>query len=172
MFSRTVRRASLMLAISMFAGALTAAPSLAAPAAAAHCGAFEYVTLRVLKIDVTSLPKTVEVGDKAKIELHVTRTYEDDPAGAGTPGVGVPYSEDAADVMVGIGMRVGDVFLFGFARTDTQGNAAVEIPIKRYVKPDWANVDVFAQKIIQETQCLTLQEIGYGSVPRAFKVTK
>jgi hypothetical protein len=166
---KAMRRASLFLAISMLTGLFTAPPATAA--AAAHCGAFEYVTLHVLKIDVTSMPKSVAIGDTAKIDLHVTRTYEDDPAATGLP-VGAPYSEPAADVQVGIGMRVGDVFLFGFARTDANGDASVEIPIKRYVKPDWAFIDVFAQKIVQETQCLTLQEIGYGSVPKAFKVTR
>ncbi len=139
--------------------------------AAAHCGAFEYVSLHTLRVEMKPHKKAYKIGDTAKIDLKVTRTFEKDPTGSGTP-LPVPYSEPAQDVFVGVGLRVGDVFLFGLGMTDADGQTTVDVVIQDYATPGWANVDGFAQKITAESPCLTVQELGFASGPRMFKILK
>jgi hypothetical protein len=164
--SRGGRLAGLFAAVAMVAGALVAG---AAPASA-HCGTNETVYLYTFDVRMKPEKKVYAVGDVAKFHIKVSRPGRQDPVGLGVT-FDPPHQEPAPDVGVGIGMSVGDVFLFGISRTDEKGEAVVPVRIAEYAHPGWAAVDAIAWKTAAETVCATVQETGYVSKRRAIKIT-
>ena len=131
--------------------------------------ALEVVSLRTFHLVVEADKPSYKVGETAVINVTVTRPAHEDPAGQGIP-MEPPTSEPAPDVNVGIGLRVGDVFLFGHALTNADGLAAVKIKLKDYTPAGKAMVDAYAWKTVQETPCLKVEENGYVSKPNLFTV--
>ena len=138
-------------------------------------GGVETATLRTFHLEVEQPKKTWKIGETAAFDVTVTRPANEDPLGEGEPMPWTerPYVEPAAGAIVGIGLHIGRVFLPGAAITDENGLAKVRIKIENYA-PAGKVVDasVYAWKIFQETQCLTIQEDGYKILPRAGKTTR
>jgi hypothetical protein len=174
---RTTRLASVGAAIGLIVGLLApSAPAASGCAssvrAALRAGHFETIPLRTLYIEMKTDKKVYKVGDTAKIEVTVTRPSDEDPAGQGVP-TPRPTSIPAEDITVGVGLRIGQVFLYGFgAPTDADGKTTVPIRIKSYAPAGKAIVDVFAWKTTLDTPCLIVEEQGYRSNPGAFAVKK
>lgn len=120
-----------ILALSVLPGAR------AVPAPGNRCADVN-VPIRNFKIEAKWAESTVSIGDTAVIEVFVTRTSEEDPlTDEGQPyPTGRPMDEPAEDVVVGISMVVGNVFLNGSnAVTDAEGRADVKVKIKSYTRP-------------------------------------
>ena len=155
-----------LIAVTAFLSAtFVVAPSSARPACA------ETVVLKTFHLVVESDKKVYKVGDTAKINVTVTRPAHEDPAGQNIP-IEPPFSEPAANVDVGIGLRVGDVFLFGHSMTDENGKAAVKVRLEPWTPSGQAIADAFAWHIIQDTPCLRIEENGYQQKPNIFQVVK
>ena len=96
------------------------------------------VPIRNFKIEAKWAESTVSIGDTAVIQATVTRTADEDPVtDEGQPyPTGRPMDEPAEDVVLGISMMVGDVYLNGSnVVTDAEGRADVKVKIKSYAKP-------------------------------------
>ena len=133
-------------------------------------GNTETVTLHTFHLDVT-YPKVAEIGSTITIKVKVTRPAKEDPAGLGIP-MERPIVEPAEDVIVGVGLSIGYVFLPGAALTNEKGIAKVKIIMQDYAPADKAvHMQVYAWKVMQQTPCATVQEDGYKAVPKAFRTT-
>ena len=170
------RRTALTLAIALLAGLLALGPATSAQACSSRgvrtmlrSGALEVVSLRTYHLVVEADKPSYKVGDTAVINVTVTRPAHEDPLGQGIP-VDPPESFPAEEVNVGIGLRVGDVFLFGHALTNADGLAKVKIQIKDYTPAGKASADAYAWKTVQETPCAKVEENGYTNAPNLFTV--
>ncbi|MEA2447600.1 MAG: hypothetical protein QOK47_1237 [Actinomycetota bacterium] len=161
-----MRATGLALATAMFAVTLSFAPSFAAPACA-----METVSLKTFYLVVKSDKKVYKIGDTAVIKVNVSRPADQDPLGNGIP-IDRPTSQPAENVNVGIGLRVGDVFLFGHSMTDANGDASVKVKLEPWTPPGNAIADAFAWNIVQDTPCLRIEENGYQQAPNIFRVIK
>ena len=132
-------------------------------------GSLEVVGLRTFHLEVKPLKKAYKVGETAKIQVMVTRPAHEDPVGLGVP-IDPPQSFPAENVNVGMGLRIGDVFLFGHAVSDADGKAVVKVQIKSYTPAGKANVDAYAWKTAADTTCAKVEEHGYRSMPNLFTV--
>lgn len=160
-----MRATGLGLATVLTAVMLVVAPSNASPACA------ETVSLKTFNLIVSASKKVYKVGDTASIKVNVTRPAHEDPLGNGIP-IDPPTTQPAANVNVGIGLRVGDVFLFGHSITDANGDAAVKVKLEPWTPTGSAIADAFAWNIVQDTPCLRIEENGYQQSPNIFKVIK
>ncbi len=104
--------------------------------------------LRNFKVEAEWQSPKVKIGDMAKLDVFVTRTADEDPVTEqGEPWpTGRPMEEPVADVMVGVGVLVKDVFLAAGGYTDAEGKVTVKIKIERYTKPGDAISRVYAKK--------------------------
>jgi hypothetical protein len=161
-----MRRIALLGAAALIMTLLTSAPASAVP-----CGSMETVALRTFYLDIKAAKKVYKVGQTAVINVNVTRPSDQDPMGMGVP-MERPFTEPAEDVNVGIGLRVGDVFLFGYGLTDAKGNTAVKIKIESWTPAGTALADIFAWQIQLDTPCLRVEENGYRQKPGIFKVKR
>lgn len=134
-------------------------------------GSLEVVGVRTFHLEVKALKKAYKVGETAKIQVVVTRPAHEDPAGIGVQ-VDPPESFPAEDVNVGMGLRIGDVFLFGHAVSDENGKAVVKIQIKSYTPAGRVTADAFAWRTAADTTCAKVEEHGYRSMPNLFTVSR
>lgn len=172
------KRTALLAATAVLSGLLTVGTASPAQACGARdarqglkSGAFEVVGLRTYHLVVEAGDKAYRVGDTAKINVTVTRPAHEDPLGLGVEQE-PPESFPAEEVNVGIGLRVGDVFLFGHAITDANGKATVKIKIKSYTPAGRASADAYAWKTTFETTCAKVEENGYTQKPDLFQVIR
>lgn len=134
-------------------------------------GGLETITARTFYIEA-KLPKTVAIGDIAKIKVTVTRPADEDPAGNGIP-TPRPTTMPAADAIVGIGLHIGPVFLPGAAITDEEGKATVKIKIESYAPANTlVDASAYAWRVALTLPCATVQEDGYRTYPRALRTTR
>ena len=180
------RRKTILLGLALLVGLIPLAPtaSSAGPLTTTstgcgarqartflRAGAMETVVLKTFTIEVKPLAKSYKVGDTAKIEVTVTRPGQEDPLELGVP-LESPQQFPAEEVNVGVGLRVGDVFLFGFDITDAEGKATVPVKIKPYTPGGTATADIFAWKKQADTPCAKVEENGYTQFPNIFKIIK
>lgn len=170
------RRTALILATALLSGLLAFGPAAPAQACSSRgvrtmlrSGAIEVVGLRTYHLVVEADKPSYKVGDTAVINVTVTRPAHEDPLGQGIP-MDPPESFPAENVNVGIGLRIGDVFLFGHALTNADGLAKVKIDIKSYTPAGKASADAYAWKTVQDTPCAKVEENGYTSKPDLFRV--
>lgn len=186
------RSTSLVLAVFLMAGALTAlgaSPALACRKAVGRADVFramrddgaldagvvragagmETISLLTFDLEVADVKPVYAIGDVVTVDVAVTRPAKEDPLGNGIP-MDRPYVEPVPGVIVGVGLYIGRVFLPGAAITDEQGVAHIRIKLESYA-PKGKRVDtsVYAWKVLQETTCASVQEYGYKSVPGQFK---
>jgi hypothetical protein len=185
------KRLGLLAATALFAGALSLSP-LSAGAAPGPCSGpsrtstramtravatqegrsgLETITLRSFHVVVKADRKAYRIGQTAKMTATVTRPAHEDPLGQGIQ-FGPPTSLPAEDVVVGVGLSVGDVYLYGHGTTNARGKAPVKIKITPYTPPGRAAADVFARKTQVRTICASLEEVGYKRVPKLFNVLR
>ena len=131
----------------------------------------ETIALKTFHLVVKGQKKTYKVGDTAKIVVEVTRPGHEDPAGLGIYQE-PPQSFPAENVNAGVGLRVGDVFLFGHAMTDAQGKAVVDVKLEEWTPAGMAIADAFSWNVQVDTPCVRVEENGYMQKPNVFKVVK
>jgi hypothetical protein len=177
------KRVGLLVATALLAGALSLSP---VSAGAASCSTstramvravatqegrsgLETITLRTYNVVVKASRKAYRIGQTAKMTATVTRPAHEDPFGEGIQ-FDPPASFPAEDVVVGVGLSVGDVYLYGHGTTNARGKALIKIKIAPYTSPGTASADVFARKTQVRTICASLEEVGYKRVPKLFNV--
>ncbi len=165
-----VRAKSLVAAAALMSAVLVAGPTAAAPAPA-PCGSFEIVQLRTIHIDAKISKPVYKVGETAIFKLTLTRPAKEDPAGQGIP-MDPPTTQPADGVSIGIGLIVGDVYLWGLGMTDQGGKATIRIKLKSYTPAGIAQARAFGKKNIADSPCLVIDEIGFLPMPNAFKEVK
>src|ERR671918_167582 len=131
----------------------------------------ETVTLRSFHVVVKADRKAYRIGQTAKLTATVTRPGHEDPFGQGV-GFTPPASFPAEDVVVGVGLSVGNVYLYGHGKTNANGKAIVKVKIMPYTPPGSADADVFARKTQVRTICASLEEVGYTREPKLFNVLR
>jgi hypothetical protein len=131
----------------------------------------ETVTLRSFHVALKSDRKAYRIGQTAKLTATVTRPGHEDPFGQGI-GFSPPASFPAEDVVVGVGLAVGNVYLYGHGTTNARGKAIVKVKIMPYTPPGSADADVFARKTQVRTICASLEEVGYTRKPKLFNVLR
>lgn len=166
MRTRTPRRMLNALALALVASVV---PTAALAPAAAHCGGETYV-LEDLQLWVKAKKPSYSIGDTAMVEVTVRRPADHDPLGQGIDWGEPPYSEPAANINVGIGVQVNDVFLPGYNITNEQGIAIVPVKIEPWTRPGTAMASILAWNKLHENPCLTIEEQGYTAHPKLFKV--
>ena len=148
--------------------------SLHAQGPAAACqgarAALDYVTPNTLHVVVKPFAKSYSRGDKVKVTIVVTRPADEDPAGLGV-ATARPVTQPADDINVGIGISVGRAFLPGYGKTDENGKLTTTIKLGSHVPSGVATVRAYAYKERANTPCLVVEEQGYRTVSKAFKVT-
>jgi hypothetical protein len=155
---------------TVVAAAVMTATQVVAPMGMANACA-ETVALKTFHLTVKGQKKVYKVGDTAKIVVTVTRPAHEDPAGAGIYQE-PPESFPAENVNAGVGLRVGDVFLFGHAMTDAEGKAVVDVKLESWTPSGSAIADAFSWNIQLDTPCLRVEENGYMQKRDVFKVVK
>lgn len=132
----------------------------------------EQVSLLTFNLEIGKTKPIYKIGEVVDIEVTVTRPAKEDPLGNGIP-MERPYVQPAPDVIVGVGLHIGRVFLPGAAITNAEGIAHVRIKIESYAPANqWADTSVYAWKTVQETTCVTVQEYGYRSMPHMFRTAR
>jgi hypothetical protein len=183
------KRVGLLVATALLAGALSLSP-ISAGAAPGPCSGpsrmstramtravatqegrsgLETITLRTYHVVVKADRKTYRIGQTAKMTATVTRPAHEDPFGQGIQ-FDPPTSLPAEDVVVGVGLSVGDVYLYGHGTTKANGKAIIKIRITPYTPPGTAAADVFARKTQVRTVCASLEEVGYRHEAKLFNV--
>jgi len=133
----------------------------------------ETVQLRTLHIEAKASAKSYKIGKAAQIAVQVTRPAEEDPTGSDIPVPNAgPAVTPAADVFVGVGLNVGDVFLPGFSVTDQMGKAVVKVKLKPYTVPGTADISVYAYYTRANTPCVRVEENGYRLYPKMFSIKR
>jgi hypothetical protein len=177
---KAFRKPAFLVATALVAASLAAPSATAAPAPCSarqvrsliRSGkAMEVVSLRTFYVTMKADKPSYAVGDIAKVNVTVTRPAHEDPAHLGVP-FDPPQSFPAEGVNVGLGLRIGDVFLFGHEITDANGKAQVKVEIKDYTPAGTAIGDGFAWNVLHESVCARVEETGYTNVPKLFKVTR
>ncbi|HVL64434.1 MAG TPA: hypothetical protein VM573_04595 [Actinomycetota bacterium] len=164
-----------LITVAALVGAGLVAVTPASPAFACSGGtpgarhATEVLRLHTFEITMQSVKRSYKIGDVARIGVEVKRPAKHDPLGQGIP-IDPPQQYPAADISVGIGLRIGDVFLHGFAYTDEQGKATIQIPIPKWVRPGRAMAVAQAAKRQAESPCLSVEEYGWTQNPNLFRV--
>ena len=131
----------------------------------------ETIALKTFHLEVKGMKKVYKVGETAQIQVTVTRPAHEDPAGLGIYQ-DPPQSFPAENVNAGVGLRVGDVFLFGHAMTDANGVAKVGVKLEDWTPAGTAIADAFSWNTQVDTPCLRVEENGYMQKPNVFKVVK
>ena len=173
------RSTSLVAVTAMLAGMMafaSASPAQACSARGVRSGLrsgalMETVGVRTYRLEVKPDKKSYNVGDVAKVHVTVTRPAGEDPLGQGIP-VSSPEQFPAEGVNVGIGLRVGDVFLFGHSVTDAEGRATVKVKIASYAPAGKASADAYAWKTQVDSPCARVEENGYAQVSNIFTVLR
>ncbi len=172
------RRTSLLAATTLLAGVLALAPASSAGACSSgdvrskmRTGNLEVVGLRTYHLEVKADRSSYKVGDMAKVNVLVTRPAHEDPVGAGVQQE-PPQSFPAEGANVGIGIRVGEVFLFGHGTTNAEGKAQVKIKIQSYTPAGKATADAYAWRVAADTTCLRVEENGYTQKTNLFNVLR
>lgn len=145
--------------------------NVATPVAAAGmpCASTDLITVRTFTIDVSPVRTWYRVGQAAKVAVLVTRPAPEDPLRLGLP-LDPPARAPANEVVVGVGIHVGGVFLIAYGRTDDAGKVVVAVKLPRYTPRKTAAVDVYAYRVLTTTPCFTFQEDGFTHRPRVFRV--
>jgi hypothetical protein len=178
MTNTMARRIGVLMAIALLGATLsvvTATPAAACGSRSVRqqmkAGALEVMSLRTFHLEVKGDKPLYNIGEVAKIHVTVTRPAHEDPLGQGIP-LDPPMSFPAEGVNVGVGLRVGEVFLFGHNITDAEGHTIVKVKIEKYAQPGPASADIYAWKSLVDLPCLRVEENGYTQAPKIFTVPR
>ena len=173
--SRALRALVAACLVGSCFGALAPSALADTPAACSSKNGDVTFPVRSFHIDWKWDKKSYKIGQTAKLAMTVTRPSDKDPVSDdGQPlPVDRPTSQPAADVTVGVGIYVGDVFLSGGGITDAQGKVVANIKITSYTKPGSADMTIYAfKRYLTETRCVYIQEFEYIHTEGVFKVTR
>lgn len=153
--------ATALVASKLWAVPVAASPVPCRPAAIQQLrgNRRETVRLRTFHIEAQQA-ESFKIGTAAKIDITVTRPAHQDPLDLGVE-FEPPASTPADNVLVGVGIHVGDVFVPGFARTDADGKAIISMKLPKYMTPGLASMSVYAWNVVHESPCLRVEEDGY-----------
>ena len=166
-----MRRISSVLAtIALVTGLLSVAPAAGAKVACASAN-LEFVYLNTFKLDVKMPQGSFKPGQTVKFPTTVTRPAEEDPLGQGisTPR---PFVEAAPDVPVVIVAFAKDVLMIDYKFTDAEGKVDLGLKLPKYVPDGPVSARIYAQKLLQDTNCLTIYETGELIMGHAFHVDR
>ncbi|HEX2196244.1 MAG TPA: hypothetical protein VHJ76_04885 [Actinomycetota bacterium] len=168
------RLTGILAAFTLLSGALVMSPAAGATGTKAACAAanMEFVYLETFKVDVKLPTKNpYHPGDKVPFPTTVTRPAEKDPLGQGIP-MPRPYVEPAADVPVVIVAFADDVLLIDYKITDENGKVNLALKLPKYTPEGPVGARVYAQKLLQDTNCITIYETGEVTLGHAFHVER
>jgi hypothetical protein len=134
-------------------------------------GMRETIRVRTFHIDAKTQAESYKIGTSAKIDVTVTRPAHEDPLDLGVE-LEPPTSVPAENVIVGLGVHVGDVFIPGFSRTNADGKATVSLKLPGYATPGQASMTVYAWNVVHESPCLRVEEDGFATYPESFEVKR
>jgi hypothetical protein len=165
------RLTGILATFALVSGLLAIAPAAEAKLACASTN-LEFVYLTTFKLDV-KLPSTkpYKPGGKVPFPTTVTRPAEEDPVGQGisTPR---PYVEPAPDVPVVIVAFADDVLLIDYKLTDAEGKVDLALKLPKYMPEGPVSARIYAQKLLQDTNCVTIYEVGELTLGHAFHVDR
>ena len=165
------RLTGILAAFGLVTGMLAMAPAAEAKLACASTN-LEFVYLKTFKLDVKQPKKTpYSPGDKVPFPTVVTRPAEEDPLGQGisTPR---PYVEPAADVPVVIVAFAKDVLLIDYKLTDANGKVNLALKLPKYMPEGPVSARLYAQKLLADSNCITIYETGEVTLGHAFHVDR
>lgn len=165
-----MRRLSALGVVALVTGFLFAAPAAEAKLACAASN-LEFVYLNTFKLDVKMSKGPFTPGDRVPFPTTVTRPSDEDPAGQGisTPR---PTVEPAADVPVVIVAFAEDVLLIDYKFTDEKGKVPLALKLPKYMPAGPVSVRLYAQKLVQDTNCIVIYETGELTIGNAFEVER
>ncbi len=164
------RSTGILATFALVTGLLAMAPAAEAKLACASTN-LEFVYLTTFKIDVKMPKGTFAPGDKVPFPTTVTRPAEEDPLGQGieTPR---PFVEPAPDVPVVIVAFAEDVLLIDYKLTDANGKVNLALKLPKYMPEGPVSARIYAQKLLQDTNCITIYEVGELTLGHAFHVDR
>ena len=165
------RLTGILTAFTLLAGMLAMAPAAEGKAACASTN-LEFVYLKTFKLDV-KLPQKNPYGpgDKVPFPTTVTRPAEEDPLGQGIP-MPRPYVQPAAEVPVVIVAFADDVLLIDYKISNEKGKVNLALKLPKYMPEGPASARVYAQKLVRDTNCVTIYETGEVTLGHAFHVER
>lgn len=164
------RLTGILASLGLLAGMLAMAPAAEAKLACASTN-LEFVYLKTFKLEVKAPKGTFEPGDKVPFPTNVTRPADEDPLGNGIP-MPRPQVEPAADVPVVIVAFAEDVLLIDYKLTDADGNVNLALKLPKYMPEGAVSARIYAQKLFQDTNCITIYEVGELTLGHAFHVDR
>ncbi|HEX2057974.1 MAG TPA: hypothetical protein VHI71_06355 [Actinomycetota bacterium] len=112
----------------------------------------------VYDVEVEVGRKVYHFGDKARIDVTVTRTDS-----------GMPV--DGAGVFAYIPYFKKDGLVAGWGETNATGDAVVHIKLRRkYLEPGPADLRVLGFKSVADTACAQVVEYGEARLDKAFRI--
>lgn len=160
-----------LVALALMAGLLLTPAPAAASGSAGCAPILDSVFVETLSVTGKAAKKRYRLGQDAVINVSVSRPGREDPAGAGIPLDG-SAAVPAAEALVGIGIYIGEAFLFGHGMTDGSGNAEIKIKIPKDVPTGVAEVESYSWKLLANYSCGSAFEFGYNIDLKAFRVVK
>lgn len=164
------RLTGIVATFGLLAGMLAMAPAAEAKVACASTN-LEFVYLKTFKLDVKVPNGTYHPGDKVPFPTIVTRPAEEDPLGQGVP-MPRPYVEPAADVPVVIVAFADDVLLIDYKLTDANGKVNLALKLPKYMPEGPVSARIYAQKLLADSNCVTIYEVGELTIGHAFHVDR
>lgn len=164
------RLTGIIASLALTAGMLAMAPAAEAKLACASAN-LEFIYLTTFKLDVKMPTGKFKPGDKVPFPTTVTRPAEEDPLGQGiqTPR---PHVEPAPDVPVVIVAFADDVLLIDYKLTDANGKVNLALKLPKYMPEGPVSARIYAQKLLQDTNCITIYEVGELTLGHAFHVSR
>lgn len=164
------RLKGILTAFALVTGLLAIAPAAEAKLACASTN-LEFIYLTTFKLDVKMPKGSFSPGDKVPFPTTVTRPAEEDPLGNGiaTPR---PHVEPAPDVPVVIVAFADDVLLIDYKLTDANGKVNLALKLPKYMPEGPVSARIYAQKLLHDTNCVTVYEVGELTMGHAFHVDR
>ena len=166
------RLTRVLAAAALMTGLLAIAPAAEAKVACSAASNLEFVYLTTFDLDV-KLPQgsPYKPGDSVPFPTTVTRPAKEDPLGQGIP-TPRPYVEPAPEVPVVIVAFAKDVLLIDYRLTDAQGKVNLALKLPKYMPAGPVSVRLYAQKLLADTNCITVYETGELTLSNAFEVKR
>jgi hypothetical protein len=160
----------ILATFALLTGVLALAPAAEAKVACASSN-LEFVYLTTFKLEVKMPKGPYSRGDSVPFPTTVTRPADEDPLGQGisTPR---PMVEPAPDVPVVIVAFADDVLLIDYKLTNAEGKVNLALKLPKYMPMGPVSVRLYAQKLLQDTNCITIYETGELTLSNAFEVKR
>ncbi|MDQ3983140.1 MAG: hypothetical protein M3271_10725 [Actinomycetota bacterium] len=165
------RSIGILASLALLTGLLALAPAAEAKVACSSSN-LEFVYLTTFKLDVKLPNKSpYKPGDSVPFPTTVTRPAEEDPLGQGiaTPR---PMVEPAPDVPVVIVAFADDVLLIDYKLTNAEGKVNLALKLPKYMPAGPVSVRLYAQKLLRDTNCITIYETGELTLTNGFEVKR